>query len=281
MIQAGGYTADFTEKRTTLPPVAHEGESSRKAGLSNVPGTVAMARTSDPQSANAQFFINVADNSRLNFREPSPQGYGYTVFGKVVDGMDVVNKIAATPTGSGRPVSDRCSETTRADQKRDNGHGIEPPWSSAHQPRPDHARTRRRARHRKPSPTSWPTFAPALRQHAVPSRHRRLHDSRRRLRSRFTQKPVRAPIANEATNGLKNAHYTVAMARTSDPHSATAQFFHQRADNAFLDHRSPDAKGWGYCVFGKVVGGTDVVDLLPVCRPAVAAGIRTYRRQTS
>jgi len=78
----------------------------------------------------------------------------------------------------------------------------------------------------------------------------------------FTQKPVGAPIANEATNGLKNAHYTVAMARTSDPHSATAQFFINAADNAFLDHRSPDAKGWGYCVFGKVVGGTDVVDLI-------------------
>jgi peptidyl-prolyl cis-trans isomerase B (cyclophilin B) len=76
----------------------------------------------------------------------------------------------------------------------------------------------------------------------------------------FTQKPVRAPIGNEATNGLKNAHYTVAMARTSDPHSATAQFFINAADNVFLDHRSPDAKGWGYCVFGKVVGGTDVVD---------------------
>jgi peptidyl-prolyl cis-trans isomerase A (cyclophilin A)/peptidyl-prolyl cis-trans isomerase B (cyclophilin B) len=101
MIQAGGYTADFAEKPTPLPPVPHEGESSRKAGLSNVPGTVAMARTNDPQSANAQFFINVADNSRLNYREASPQGYGYTVFGKVVDGMDVVNKIAATPTGSG------------------------------------------------------------------------------------------------------------------------------------------------------------------------------------
>src|SRR6266436_183569 len=101
MIQAGGITPEFAEKRTTLPSVAHEGESSRKAGLSNTPGTVAMARTNDPQSANAQFFINVADNSRLNFREASPQGYGYTVFGKVVDGMDVVNKIAATPTGSG------------------------------------------------------------------------------------------------------------------------------------------------------------------------------------
>jgi peptidyl-prolyl cis-trans isomerase B (cyclophilin B) len=76
----------------------------------------------------------------------------------------------------------------------------------------------------------------------------------------FTQKPTHAPIKNEAANGLKNAHYTVAMARTSDPHSASAQFFINAADNAFLDHRSQDAKGWGYCVFGKVVGGTDVVD---------------------
>ena len=76
----------------------------------------------------------------------------------------------------------------------------------------------------------------------------------------FTQKPTRAPIENEATNGLKNARYTVAMARTSDPHSATAQFFINVADNGFLDHRSPDAKGWGYCVFGRVVGGADVVD---------------------
>jgi peptidyl-prolyl cis-trans isomerase B (cyclophilin B) len=76
----------------------------------------------------------------------------------------------------------------------------------------------------------------------------------------FTQKPTRAPVENEATNGLKNARYTVAMARTSDPHSATAQFFINVADNGFLDHRSPDAKGWGYCVFGRVVGGMEVVD---------------------
>lgn len=76
----------------------------------------------------------------------------------------------------------------------------------------------------------------------------------------FTQKPTRAQIANEATNGLKNAHYTVAMARTSDPHSATAQFFINVADNSFLDHRTPDAKGWGYCVFGRVVAGKEVVD---------------------
>jgi len=76
----------------------------------------------------------------------------------------------------------------------------------------------------------------------------------------FKQKPTRAPIENEANNGLKNKRYSVAMARTSNPHSATAQFFVNVADNAFLDHRSPDANGWGYAVFGRVVGGTDVVD---------------------
>ena len=74
------------------------------------------------------------------------------------------------------------------------------------------------------------------------------------------QKPTRGPVANEATNGLKNEKYTVAMARTSDPHSATAQFFINVADNDFLDHKSPSANGWGYCVFGKVVEGQDVVD---------------------
>jgi len=74
------------------------------------------------------------------------------------------------------------------------------------------------------------------------------------------QKPTRAPVANEATNGVKNKNYTVAMARTSEPHSATAQFFINVADNDFLDYTSPSANGWGYCVFGKVVGGQDVVD---------------------
>ena len=74
------------------------------------------------------------------------------------------------------------------------------------------------------------------------------------------QKPTRGPVANEATNGLKNKMYTVAMARTSDPHSATAQFFINIGDNAFLNHTAPTAQGWGYCVFGKVVGGQDVVD---------------------
>ena len=74
------------------------------------------------------------------------------------------------------------------------------------------------------------------------------------------QKPTRAPIKNEAGNKLSNAAYTIAMARTPDPHSATAQFFINIADNKFLDHAAPTAEGWGYCVFGRVVEGTEVVD---------------------
>ncbi len=76
----------------------------------------------------------------------------------------------------------------------------------------------------------------------------------------MTQKDTDATVENEAQNGLKNDNYTVAMARTSDPHSASAQFFINVADNGFLNHTAPNAQGWGYAVFGKVVGGTDVVD---------------------
>jgi peptidyl-prolyl cis-trans isomerase A (cyclophilin A) len=93
MIQGGGMTPDMAQKKTRAPiPI----ES--KNGLKNELGTVAMARTSDPNSATAQFFINVNNNGFLDY--PGQDGYGYTVFGKVVGGMDVVNKIAATPTGS-------------------------------------------------------------------------------------------------------------------------------------------------------------------------------------
>jgi peptidyl-prolyl cis-trans isomerase B (cyclophilin B) len=74
------------------------------------------------------------------------------------------------------------------------------------------------------------------------------------------QKATREAVANEAGNGLANDRYTAAMARTSDPHSATAQFFINVGDNTFLNHTAPTAQGWGYCVFGKVVAGQDVVD---------------------
>jgi len=74
------------------------------------------------------------------------------------------------------------------------------------------------------------------------------------------QKPTQAPIKNEANNGLKNDRYTIAMARTNDPHSATAQFFINVKNNDFLNHTAPTSNGWGYCVFGKVVEGTEIVD---------------------
>ena len=78
----------------------------------------------------------------------------------------------------------------------------------------------------------------------------------------MTQKPTGAEIENEANNGLKNDKYTVAMARTSAPHSATAQFFINLADNGFLNHTAPSAQGWGYAVFGKVTEGKEVVDAI-------------------
>jgi len=84
------------------------------------------------------------------------------------------------------------------------------------------------------------------------------------------QKPTDAPVANEANNGLKNTKYTLAMARTSAPHSATAQFFVNTKDNGFLDFKSESAQGWGYAVFGKVISGTEVIDAIE--------GVRTGNR---
>ena len=86
------------------------------------------------------------------------------------------------------------------------------------------------------------------------------------------QKPTRAPIQNEAQNGLKNVTYSVAMARTPDPHSASSQFFINIADNAFLDFRAANSQGYGYCVFGKVTEGQDVVDRIRKVRTGSKAG---------
>ena len=95
MIQGGGHHPDLKEKKGSHPPVENEAGN----GLKNQVGTLAMARTSNPHSATAQFFINVADNAFLDHREPSPAGFGYAVFGKVTQGMETVMKIAHTPTG--------------------------------------------------------------------------------------------------------------------------------------------------------------------------------------
>lgn len=94
MIQGGGMDSEMNEKRTGTP-IKNEADN----GLKNTTGTIAMARTSDPHSATAQFFINVRDNDFLNYTSPTPQGWGYAVFGQVIDGMDVVNQIKGVPTG--------------------------------------------------------------------------------------------------------------------------------------------------------------------------------------
>lgn len=86
------------------------------------------------------------------------------------------------------------------------------------------------------------------------------------------QKPTRAPIQNEADNGLKNTAYTIAMARTPNPHSATSQFFINVTDNPFLDYTEPTAQGYGYCVFGRVTAGQDTVDRIKKVRTGMRAG---------
>ena len=98
MIQGGGFSQNFTQK-LTRDPVQNEAAN----GLKNETATIAMARTQNPHSATAQFFINVADNAFLNHTAPTARGYGYTVFGRVVKGMDVVNRIAQLATGPGGP----------------------------------------------------------------------------------------------------------------------------------------------------------------------------------
>ncbi len=97
MIQGGGFTSGMKQK-TTRAPIAHEGAVSSAAGLRNVRGTAAMARTNDPHSASAQFFINVVDNAFLDFKQEGGNGWGYVVFGRVSSGMDVVDKIRAVAT---------------------------------------------------------------------------------------------------------------------------------------------------------------------------------------
>ena len=106
MIQGGGFKAGM-QQRQTRPPINNEADN----GLRNLRGTIAMARTSDPHSATSQFFINLKDNDFLDFKEKTPQGWGYCVFGKVVEGLDVVDKIAASETGAVGPHGDVPKQT--------------------------------------------------------------------------------------------------------------------------------------------------------------------------
>jgi peptidyl-prolyl cis-trans isomerase B (cyclophilin B) len=112
MAQGGGFTADFKQKATNAP-IKNEADN----GLKNKRGTIAMARTSDPHSATAQFFINYVDNGFLDYKSSTPSGWGYAVFGEVTDGMDVVDQMAKVPTGPGGPMPTDVPKTPIVIQK--------------------------------------------------------------------------------------------------------------------------------------------------------------------
>ena len=116
MIQGGGFTTDMARK-DTRDPIGNEADN----GLANARGTLAMARTSDPHSATAQFFINVVDNAFLDHQSPTPRGWGYAVFGRVVDGMDVVDAIVESPTGRSGGMSDVPVEAIVIEHAREAG----------------------------------------------------------------------------------------------------------------------------------------------------------------
>ena len=107
VIQGGGFNADF-ERKTTRAPIQNEAAN----GLKNARGTISMARTNNPHSATSQFFINLVDNTMLDHTQPSGRGWGYAVFGKVVEGMDIVDQIGQLPTGPGGPFPREVPQTT-------------------------------------------------------------------------------------------------------------------------------------------------------------------------
>jgi len=122
MIQGGGFTSTFERKQTNA---AIKNEANN--GLKNVKGSIAMARTNDPHSATAQFFINVKDNDFLDYRSPTPRGWGYAVFGKVIKGMNVVEKIRTVQTGSKGPFRQDVPQTTVVIEKVELVGGVKPP----------------------------------------------------------------------------------------------------------------------------------------------------------
>ncbi len=270
MIQGGGFTPDMEEK-----PTRDGIKNEWKNGLSNVRGSIAMARTSDPDSASAQFFINVVDNKRLD--GPVAGGAGYAVFGRVIEGMDVVDQIrqVATTTKSGHQnVPDEPVMIERVERM------------SAEEAETMMAEKTVRITmqtsmgdivlelDRENAPISTENFVNyAKKGHYDGTIFHRVIDGFMIQGGGFTpdmrQKPTDPPIKNEWKNGLKNVRGSIAMARTSIPDSATSQFFINVVDNPFLDQPNGGA---AYAVFGRVVEGMDVVDKIRNVKTANKGG---------
>lgn len=249
MIQGGGFNQQMREKETAYDPIKLEA----KNGLKNARGSVAMARTRDPNSARAQFFINVVDNTGLD--APKPDGYGYTVFGKVTKGMDVVDAIKGVKVGTQTPYGDVPVQLPVIQKAAlENNH-----------------RTRLTTNmgdivlelNADKAPISVKNFEQYVKDGHYSGLvfHRVMKDfviQAGGLDERLVERKTRKSIPLEAGNGLKNVKGSVAMARLPAPNSATSQFFINVKDNANLDAPKPD--GHGYAVFGKVVEGMDVVE---------------------
>lgn len=299
MIQGGGLTANMTKKKSRAP-IKNEADN----GLTNIRGSIAMARTSAPHSASAQFFINVKNNPFLNHRSKTMRGWGYCVFGQVVKGMDVVDKIRyvrTTMKNFRRNVPVQPITITRSYVQ-----GEQKPAARAAAPTKVKAPAARKAAPNAsfasiPKKTIveldttmgkiqielYRNLAPATTSNFIEYVNAGFYNGTvfhrvipnfmiqgGGLTTNMTKKKTRAPIKNEADNSLKNERGTVAMARTSAPHSATAQFFINVKSNPFLNHRSKTLRGWGYCVFGKVVKGLDIVDKIRY----VKTSTKGYRR---
>ena len=267
LVQGGGYAPTGLSAKQTRPPIANEAAN----GLSNARGTVAMARTNEPDSATSQFYVNLADNTSLDASDGNP---GYAVFGRVAEGMDVVDQIAAVATTERDGLTDVPVENIVIT-------GVERSEITVDSATVPAARVT----------TSLGTFVVQLYPEQAPVSvenflqyvddgfyngtvfHRVIPDfvvQGGGMVPALTEKATRAPIANESDNGRTNVRGAVALAYAEDPASATSQFIINVADNADLD---ATADSPGYTVFGRVVEGMDVVDSIAALPTAARDGL--------
>lgn len=249
MVQGGGFNAQMRELNTAHKPI----ELESKNGLKNERGSIAMARTRVPNSARAQFFINVKNNPNLD--APNPDGHGYAVFGKVTKGMDVVDAIKKVKVGNQIPHANVPVELPVIEKATLEGkHKVRVQTSVGNMVfQLDAAK----------APITVKNFEQYVKDGHYNGTvfHRVMKDfvvQAGGLDKQLVEKKTRKPIKLEASNGLKNLKGTLSMARMQSPDSATSQFFINVQDNPNLDAKKPQTDG--YAVFGKVIEGMDVVE---------------------